>query len=86
MSKIKTRETVKNVKALDKVAVASENMKKAFIRTKDQSQNLMDDGKVSPSEYASDNLQYGIEDITQETAHMATSGISKAGQKGREAY
>lgn len=86
MSKIKTRETVKNVKALDKVAVASENMKKAFIRTKDQGQNLMDDGKVSPSEYASDNLQYGIEDITQETAHMATSGISKAGQKGREAY
>lgn len=86
MSKIKTRESVKNVKVLDKAAVASENMKKAFIRTKDQGQNLMDDGQVSPSEYASDNLQYAVEDITQEAGHMATSGISKAGQKGREAY
>ncbi len=86
MSKIKTRESVKNVKVLDKAAVASENMKKAFIRTKEQGQNLMDDGQVSPSEYASDNLQYAVEDITQEAGHMATSGISKAGQKGREAY
>ena len=86
MSKIKTRESVKNVKVLDKAAVASENMKKAFIRTKDQGQNLMDDGQISPSEYASDNLQYAIEDITQEAGHAATSGISKAGRKGREAY
>ena len=86
MGKIKTRESVKNVKALDRAAVASENMKKAFIRTKEQGQNLMDDGQVSPSEYASDNLQYAVEDITQEAGHMATSGISKAGQKGRDAY
>ncbi len=86
MSKIKTRESVKNVKVLDRAAVASENMKKAFIRTKEQGQNLMDDGQVSPSEYASDNLQYAIEDITQEAGHAATFGISKAGQKGREAY
>ncbi len=40
---------MKNVKVLDKAAVASDNMKKAFIRTKDQGQNLMDDGQVSPS-------------------------------------
>lgn len=86
MSKIKTRASVKNVKVLDRAAVASENMKKAFIRTKEQGQNLMDDGQVSPSEYASDNLQYAIEDITQEAGHVAASGISKAGQKGREAY
>lgn len=86
MRKIKTRETVKSVKVLDKAAVASENMKKAFIRTKDQGQKLMDDGQVSPSEYASDNLQYAAEDVTQEAGHIATSGMSKAGQKGCEAY
>lgn len=86
MSKIKTRETVKNVKVLDKAAVTSENMKKAFIRTKDQAQNLADDGQVSSSEYASDQLQYAAEDITQKAGHAVTSGISKAVQKGREAY
>ena len=86
MSKIKTRETVKNVKVLDKAAVASENMKKAFIRTKDQTQNLADDGQVSSTEYASDQMQYAAEDITQEVGHVATSGIQKAGSKGREAY
>lgn len=86
MSRIKTRETVKNVKVLDKAAVASENMKKAFIRTKDQAQNLADDGQVSSNEYASDQLQYAAEDITQEVGNAATSGIQKAGSKGREAY
>lgn len=86
MSKIKTRESVKNVKVLGKATVASENMKKAFIRTKDQAQNLADDGQVSSNEYASDQLQYAAEDITQEVGNAATSGIQKAGTKGREAY
>lgn len=86
MSKIKTRESVKNVKVLDKAAVASENIKKAFIRTKEKGQNLVDDGQASPSEYASDNLQYAVEDITQKAGHAVTSGIQKAGTKGREAY
>lgn len=44
MSKIKTKESVKDIKALDKAAVASERMKTALIRSKDQMQNLMDDG------------------------------------------
>ena len=51
MSKIKTKESVKDIKVLDKAAVASERMKTALVRSKDQMQNLMDDGQVSPSEY-----------------------------------
>lgn len=86
MSKIKTRETVKNVKALEKAAIASENMKKAFIRAKDHAQNLADDGQVSSNEYASDQLQYAADDITQEVGHTTVSGIQKVGSKGREAY
>lgn len=58
MSKIKTKESVKDIKVLDKAAVASERMKTALIRSKDQMQNLMDDGQVSPSEYAEDKLRY----------------------------
>lgn len=54
MSKIKTRETHKDIKALDKAAIAGERMRDAFIRTKDHAQNLTDDGQVSPSEYAAE--------------------------------
>ena len=46
MSNIKTRESVKDIKVLDKAAVASERMKTALVRSKDQVENLMDDGQV----------------------------------------
>ena len=56
MAEIKTREKVKDIKALDKASVAGERMKQVFIRSKDTAQNLMDDGEVSPSEYAEDKV------------------------------
>ena len=37
MGRIKTRESVKDIKILDKVAVVSERMKTALVRSKDQS-------------------------------------------------
>lgn len=86
MGKIKTRETVKDIKALDKAAVAGERMRDAFIRTKDQTQNLMDDGQVSPSEYASDQMQYAVEDLTREAGHAASSGANTITQQGKKAY
>lgn len=86
MGKIKTRETVKNIKALDKAAVAGERMKDAYIRTRNQAQNLSDDGKVSSSEYAADNLQYAMEDIASDMGHAVSSGAKKAVSKGKEAY
>lgn len=48
MGRIKTRESVKDIKILDKAAVASERMKTALVRSKDQAENLMDDGQISP--------------------------------------
>lgn len=57
MSRIKTRESVKDIKVIDKAAVASERMKTALVRSKDQFENLMDDGQVTPSEYAEDMLK-----------------------------
>lgn len=42
MSKgIKTKTTIKDVKALDKSAVAAERMKQAYIRTKDKAEHGM---------------------------------------------
>ena len=86
MSKIKTKENVKDIKALDKAAVASERMKTVLIRSKDQMQNLMDDGQVSPSEYAEDKLRYAAEDVVDHVCHDVSSGTKKAVNKGKEAY
>ena len=58
MSRIKTRENVKDIKVIDKATVASERMKTALVRSKDQFENLMDDGQVTPSEYAEDKIRY----------------------------
>lgn len=50
MAEIKTREKSKGIKALDKAVVAGERMKRAFVRSKDQAENLLDDGQISPSD------------------------------------
>ena len=86
MSNIKTRESVKDIKVLDKAAVASERMKTALVRSKDQVENLMDDGQVSPSEYAEDKIRYAAEDVTDQVGHDISSGAKKAVNKGKEAY
>ena len=86
MPEIKTRETVKDIKILDKAAVAGERMKHAFVRSKDTAQNLMDDGQVSPSEYAEDKIKYAAEDVTYDTGHAIKKETDKAVDKGREAF
>lgn len=86
MSKIKTRESAKDIKVLDKASVVSEHMKKALIRSKDQAENLLDDGQVSPSEYAEDKVQYAMQDAGDQAGHAVTSTAKKAAQKGRDAY
>ena len=86
MPDIKTREIVKDVKVIDKAAVAGERMRSAFVRTKDQAENLMDDGQASPSEYAEDKIRYAVEDTTREVGHEAKNAAKKAVEKGREAH
>ena len=86
MPEIKTRETVKDIKILDKASVAGERMKQAFIRSKDTAQNLMDDGQVSPSEYAEDKIKYAAEDVAYDTGHAIKKETDKAVDKGREAF
>ena len=41
MGRIKTRESVKDIKILDNAAVVSERMKTALVRSKDQAENLI---------------------------------------------
>ena len=86
MSKIKTRESVKDIKVIDKAAVASERMKNALVRSKDQFENLMDDGQVTPSEDAEDKIKYASEDVADRVGHDISSETKKAVNKGKEAY
>lgn len=66
LGRIKTRESTKDIKILDKAEVVSERMKTALVRSKDQAENLMDDGQISPSEYAEDKIRYAAEDVTDQ--------------------
>ena len=78
MAEIKTREKFKGIKALDKAAVAGERMKRAFVRAKDQAENLLDDGQISPSEYAEDKVRCMAEDTAREVGHEAGKLTGKA--------
>lgn len=86
MSKIKTRETVKDIKVLDKAAVAGKRMKNAFIRSKDTAQSLTDDGQASPGEYAGSRVQDAAGDISHDAAHLAGKGTKSAVNQGKEAF
>lgn len=86
LGRIKTRESVKDIKILDKVAVVSERMKTALVRSKDQAENLMDDGQISPSEYAEDKIRYAAEDVTDQVWHEVSGQTKKAIEKGKEAH
>ncbi len=85
MPKIKTRETHRDIKVLDKASVAGERMKNAFIRSKDTAANLMDDGQIAPEEYAEDRVQHVAEDIAHDVGHTATKEGKKLAKKGRDA-
>lgn len=85
MPKIKTRETHKDIKVLDKASIAGERMKNAFIRSKDTAANLADDGQITPEEYAEDRVQYAAEDIVHDAGHTVTDQGKKLARRGRDA-
>ncbi len=72
MPEIRTREKVRDIKLLDRVSVAEERMKRAFVRSKDTARNLTDDSQSSPSEYAEDKARNMAEDIVHGTGHDAS--------------
>ena len=81
---IKTREVKHDIKALDKSAEMAKRMKRALVRTKDQVQNLMDDGQITPEEYAEDKLRYSAEDTLSEAGHQTKKASQKTKEKVEE--
>ena len=86
MSKIKTRETGKDIKVLDKSAVVGQRMKNAFIRSKRNVAALMDDRQATPSEYAEDKVEFAADDLAHDTANVAVSGTKTAVRQGRNLF
>ena len=76
---IKTRNIAeKGIKAIDKAAVASERMKEAYIRTRDNADHSLYAAESSPGEYASDRLSSGVDNVTHEAIHQ----FDKQGRQG----
>ncbi len=84
MSHIKTREKVNGIKVLDKGAVASERMRSAFIRTKQNASALVDHSASSDKEYSSDSAQNMAENTIHDATDLAVSGTKTVMRKGRE--
>lgn len=76
MSDIKTRETQRNIKVLDKAKVASERIRGVGAHAKNTVGDLLDDGQISPEEYASEKLRYSAETVASE-AKNTTSKVEK---------
>lgn len=73
MAEIKTREKSKGIKALDKAVVAGERMKRPSSALRIRQENLLDDGQISPSEYAEDKVRYMAEDTAGRSATRQAS-------------
>lgn len=86
MAKIKTKETVKDIKALDKAADVSTRMKESFVRTKERTTSLNDDGQNSANEHAENQVESGMRDAAYDVGHGAKDGTKNAIRKGKESY
>lgn len=80
MSKrIRTKETIKGtIKQLDRAAIVSDRMRRAYIQTKEKAEHSMSAAESNPEEYASDRITSGSENIIHETGHQTKN----LGQKG----
>lgn len=65
-------------------AHAAEQAKKALDRAKNTAGNLMDDGQITPEEYASDQVKYTSEELGDYTVRTVGHDAKTAVQKGRE--
>ena len=83
MPEIRTREKVRDIKLLDRVSVAEERMKRAFVRSKETVRDLTDENQSSPSEYAGDKAGYMAQDIVHGTVHNASRAVRKISGRSR---
>ena len=86
MKDIKTKESKKEIKTLNRAAVLAKVTKNATVRTKDQVQNLSDDGQITPDEYAEDKIKYMAESAIEDTGKAAKKTVQKTYDGGKRLY
>ena len=84
--KIKTREIIKDIKILDKTGIATNKMKNAYIRTKDEAKQTQESENESPSEYATDNATRGAENVTYSTGYQVKKQTGNLFDKAKAAH
>lgn len=87
----KTRNTVKNIKFLDKAASGSAHIKNAFIRSLQAAETTQDSGYHSSGGYAADHVMDSAKGLAQGAARRlkhphkkVTENVSKAGEQFRK--
>ncbi len=80
MSKIKTREVVKDIKVLDKTQDVGTHMKNAFVRSKESAEHTQSPEHNSPSDYATDKVSGKV----KETAEHSINHLKNPHQKASE--
>ncbi len=75
---VKTRNSVKNIKVLDKGVNLSKRMKDAYVRTKERAEETQSPSHATPAEYASDNIQGKVQDAARETVYHSPNPRQKA--------
>ena len=71
MNKIKLRETIKDIKALDKSKDISRHMKNEFIKSKEQTEGTQHSDQDTPHSYAADAVSEKARDTSNATAYKA---------------
>jgi len=78
MRTIKTRNTVKGIKVLDRPANLSKRMKDSLVRTKEKAEETREPRHATPTEYASDNITSTTQGAARETVHHVPNPVRKA--------
>ena len=86
MKDIKTKESKRDIKTLDRAAGLAKVTRNATVRTKDQVQNLFDDGQISPDEYAEDKVKYMAESVAEDTGKAVRKTARQTYDGGRRLY
>jgi len=69
---------------VDSSADLASKMKQGLGRSKDQVENLADDGQVTPEEYAQDKIKYASEGAAQDAAHATKDTAKKTYDGGKK--
>ena len=81
---IKVKNTIKDIKVIDKAANVGGHMKNAFIRSKQSAESTQEPEYHSPSEYAIEKTSGYAKDTTQEALSRTKNGINNPYKKVKQ--